>query len=153
MGTGIPIDDVLIYQGIALGHPQSLIDHDILQFKMIKNGSLSGWQSVTILNSSQPAIFWKQWIDSEMNEMRLQHLKKLNNILTINSDTDFNVPPFTYTPLHDLINDVASNINFSLHASMNVFPYMIHQMVYIDDYIESWENRYFAVQQFIFWVF
>eukprot|EP01083_Nonionella_stella_P296527 1007349_1 len=135
MGTGLPIDEVILYQERELN--SSTLEHDLVTFTMIKNGSYSGWDAVQILGSSTSAIFWKQWLDAEADSERLKHLKLLSNILTINSDTDWNVPPLAYVPLHELIDIVSGNQTHVLFSTMVVFPALIHQMVNVDDFIAN----------------
>ena len=102
-------------------------------FDMIMNGEVSGYDKVTVLGVPGNAIFWKQWIDAENITNRLSHISQLNNIWTLNSDRDTNVPPFAYQPLHDIVDGIAANPYCNLHASMNVIPNMIHVMFYVYD--------------------
>eukprot|EP01084_Bolivina_argentea_P104682 187439_1 len=134
MGTGNTIDEVIMYQLESQGFNDTELEQTQEVFDMIIDGDLNGYDTVYLLGVPAKAIFWKQWIDAENNINRLSHISQLNNILTINSDTDWNVPPFAYEPLHEIIDKVSSNPHCNLHSSVNVFPNMIHTMEYYYDY-------------------
>lgn len=134
MGTGIPIDEVIMYQLEASGqYNESQLAETQETFDMIMDGDFDDYDTVYILGVPATALFWKQWIDAGAELTRMTHLTQLNHILTLNSDTDWNVPPFAYEPLHEIIDEIAGNMYCFLYASMNVLPYMVHEMVYIDE--------------------
>ena len=122
-----------MYQLELQGLEESKLEQLQQEFDMINNGEIDSYKTVYILGKA-PAIFWKQWIDAGSEWSRVQHLTQLNNILCINSDLDLKVPPSMYKPLHSLIETVSGNQLCDLHASLNIIPNMMHEMVYVDDY-------------------
>ena len=87
MGTGVPIDQVILWQEeYLLQWNESRIEEDRITFELIMNQTLSGFDVVNILDSPSTAIFWYEWLMLEQTQMRLNAISQLKHIYTINSD-------------------------------------------------------------------
>ena len=134
MGAGVPINTTVIIQEYEFNYPNTTIEHDTLQFELIQNGTYYGYQQVEILNSYTAAAFWYEWMNIGYQNIREKYLSNLEYFMSINSPTDTNVPPQTYIPLHEILENIASNSSSNLTASVNVIPNLIHEMVNINDF-------------------
>lgn len=134
MGAGIPINTTIYIQEVEFGYPNETIQHDLMEFELIANETVYGYEQVEILGGYAAAAFWYEWMNIGYEDVRKEYLQELKYFMSINSPTDSNVPPEVYMPLHEILENIASNSSSKLMASVNVIPDLIHEMVSIRDF-------------------